>query len=226
MNSSKNAWVVVVKEYQRQFIELAFAHQALCFGQFTLRSGRISPYFFNMGQFSDGASLRVVAQCYAQALKDHPVAFDLLLGPAYKGIPLVAALAMHCSTPEQPTRFAYTRKEAKKHGEGGLWVGEHRPGDRVLVVDDVLTAGSAVSDTLKQHPDCHLAGILVGMDRQERHVDEAGSAAQVLSQRYQTPVFAIITLNDLLHWTQDHPEHHKHASHIRAYQQRYAVGAP
>jgi orotate phosphoribosyltransferase len=156
--------------YQKEFIELAQRCEVLKFGEFTLKSGRVSPYFFNAGAFSTGGALAVLGRCYAQCIVDSNVVFDVLLGPAYKGIPLAAATAVALADHHgRDVDFVYNRKEAKTHGEGGVLVGASLRG-RVLVIDDVITAGTAVREVIKIINDAgaELAGVVIGLDRQER----------------------------------------------------------
>ena len=169
--------------YQSEFIDLARAHSVLKFGEFTLKSGRISPYFFNAGAFCSGAALATLGRCYAQSIVDSGIDFDVLLGPAYKGIPLATAtsvaLAEHHGI---DIPFAYNRKEAKSHGEGGTLVGAPLKG-KILIIDDVITAGTAVREVIAMIEDngARLAGVAIGLDRQERGAGEL-SAIQEIEQ--------------------------------------------
>src|SRR5690606_22882620 len=164
-------------DYQQEFIRLALARNALRFGEFTLKSGRISPYFFNAGAFDDGASLAVLGRCYAAAIAGSGVPFDMLFGPAYKGIPLVAvaAAALH-SEHGLNYPWAFNRKEAKDHGEGGSIVGRRLSG-RVLIIDDVITAGTAIRESIQiiRAAGAEPAGVALALDRQERGRDAAGN---------------------------------------------------
>ena len=192
-------------EYQNEFIRLALARNALRFGQFTLKSGRVSPYFFNAGAFDDGASLSVLGRCYAAAIAGSGLAFDMMFGPAYKGIPLVAtAAAALYSAHGQNLPFAYNRKEAKTHGEGGSIVGRPLAG-RVLIIDDVITAGTAIRESIEiiRAAGATPAGVALALDRQERGRDAAGndlteSAVQEVQRLYGIPCVAILTLGDLI----------------------------
>ena len=155
--------------YQQQFIELAIAKNALKFGEFTLKSGRVSPYFFNAGLFSNGAALALLARCYANAIIESGVEFDVLFGPAYKGIPLAAATATALADHfDRDVPFAYNRKEAKTHGEGGTIVGDPLQG-KILIIDDVITAGTAVREVMTMITDngAEPAGVVIGLNRQE-----------------------------------------------------------
>jgi orotate phosphoribosyltransferase len=192
-------------EYQNEFIRLALSRNALRFGEFTLKSGRISPYFFNAGAFDDGASLDVLGRCYAAAIADSGLPFDMLFGPAYKGIPLVAtAAAALFSQRNLNLPFAYNRKEAKTHGEGGTIVGRPLAG-RVLIVDDVITAGTAIRESIEiiRRAGAEPAGVALALDRQERGRDAAGndlaeSAVQEVQRLYGIPCIAILTLGGLI----------------------------
>ena len=192
-------------EYQDEFIRLALTRNALRFGEFTLKSGRVSPYFFNAGAFDDGASLAVLGRCYAAAIAGSGLAFDMLFGPAYKGIPLVATTAAALFTQHgRNLPFAYNRKEAKTHGEGGTIVGRPLAG-RVLIIDDVITAGTAIRESIDiiRGAGATPAGVALALDRQERGRDAAGndlaeSAGQEVQRLYGIPCVAILTLGGLI----------------------------
>ncbi len=188
-----------MQAYQSEFIDLARRCDVLKFGEFTLKSGRISPYFFNAGAFSSGAALAVLGRCYAQCIVDAGVHFDILLGPAYKGIPLAAATAVALADHHgRDVAFAYNRKEAKAHGEGGVLVGGPLRG-RVLVIDDVITAGTAVREVILmiRSAGAELAGVVIGLDRQERGAGEL-SAVQQVQQNEGVPVFSIINMGHII----------------------------
>ena len=188
-----------MKGYQTEFIELARACNVLQFGQFELKSGRTSPYFFNAGKFSTGRAMATLGRCYAQCIVDSGVEFDLLLGPAYKGIPLGTATAIALADQHGiNVPFAYNRKEVKAHGEGGSLVGASLVG-RALVIDDVITAGTAVREVLTMIEDAGatLAGVVIGLDRQERGVGQV-SAVQELRQAHEIPVISIIALEHII----------------------------
>ena len=188
-----------MKGYQTEFIELARTCNVLQFGQFELKSGRTSPYFFNAGKFSTGRAMAALGRCYAQCIVESGVEFDLLLGPAYKGIPLGTAAAIALADQHGiNVPFAYNRKEVKAHGEGGSLVGASLAG-RVLVIDDVITAGTAVREVLAMIEDsgATLAGVVIGLDRQERGVGEL-SAVQELRQNHEIPVISIIALEHII----------------------------
>ena len=188
-----------MKGYQTEFIELARACNVLQFGQFEPKSGRTSPYFFNAGKFSTGRAMATLGRCYAQCIVDSGVEFDLLLGPAYKGIPLGTATAIALADQHGiNVPFAYNRKEVKAHGEGGSLVGASLVG-RALVIDDVITAGAAVREVLAMIEDAGatLAGVVIGLDRQERGVGQV-SAVQELRQAHEIPVISIIALEHII----------------------------
>jgi orotate phosphoribosyltransferase len=186
--------------YQSEFIELCMRLGVLRFGEFKLKSGRESPYFFNAGLFSSGAAIAAVGKAYADAVVASDISFDMLFGPAYKGIPLVtaatAALAEHHGI-DLP--FAFNRKESKDHGEGGLIVGSPLTG-RVLIVDDVITAGTAIRDSigLIRAAGAHPAGVLLALDRQERGTVSPLSAVQEVREQFGMPVITVISLSDLM----------------------------
>jgi orotate phosphoribosyltransferase len=190
-----------MRAHQKEFIELILAKQVLRFGDFTLKSGRTSPYFFNAGLFNDGVSLSRLGACYAQAIVEAGVAFDMLFGPAYKGIPLATATAVaFAERHRRNLPIAYNRKEAKAHGEGGTLVGAPIDG-RVLIVDDVLTAGTAVRESIKliREAGARPAGVVLALDRQERGTG-ARSAVQEIQSSYDIAVVRIITLDHLIEY--------------------------
>jgi orotate phosphoribosyltransferase len=196
----------------------------LKFGQFTLKSGRISPYFFNAGGFDDGHSLQRLSECYAQAILDSGIAFDMLFGPAYKGIPLAAGIAiMLNASHQQNIPFAYNRKEAKDHGEGGTRVGAKLAGN-VLIVDDVITAGTAIRESLRviAGNGARTAGVLIALDRQERGQGQH-SAAQEIANEFGIPVIPIVSLSELLDYTRERPEYAVELSRLEEYRRRYGV---
>lgn len=194
-----------MQDYQQEFIRLALSRNALRFGEFTLKSGRVSPYFFNAGSFDDGASLSVLGRCYAAAIVASGLQFDMLFGPAYKGIPLVAATAaaLHAEHGRN-LPYAFNRKEAKSHGEGGSIVGRALSG-RVLIIDDVITAGTAIRESIEIIRDAGAtpAGVALALDRQERGRDAQGndlpeSAVQEVKRLYGISAFSILSLSGLI----------------------------
>lgn len=213
-------------DYQRDFIELTLQREVLRFGDFTLKSGRQSPYFFNMGRIDSGAALAQLGRAYAAAVVNSGIEVDMLFGPAYKGIALAAATAI--SLAERHGRdlpWAYNRKEAKDHGEGGVLVGAPLKG-RVLIVDDVMTAGTAVRESLAliRAQGATPAGVLIALDRQERGQGEL-SAAQEVTAEFGIPVIAITGLNDVLAYAGERPELAAEHERLLAYRERYGVHA-
>ena len=220
--------------HRTRFLDLALRADALRFGDFTLKSGRSSPYFFNAGRFDSGASLADLAACYADAV-DAACAegalgdFDLLFGPAYKGIPLATALACEYARRGRDLPLAFNRKEAKAHGEGGTLIGAPLQGRRVLVVDDVITAGTAIREALgliREHGGTPV-GIVIALDRQERVTeDDARSAAQAVAQDQGVPVVSVAGLQDLLAFVRADEALAGERERLSAYRNRYASTMP
>ncbi|MFK2902332.1 orotate phosphoribosyltransferase [Dyella ginsengisoli] len=211
-------------DYQRDFIELTLQREVLRFGEFTLKSGRISPYFFNMGRIDSGAALAQLGRAYAAAVEASGIAVDMLFGPAYKGIALAAATAIALADHHgRDLPWAYNRKEAKDHGEGGSLVGAPLKG-RVLIVDDVMTAGTAVRESLAliRAAGAEPAGVLIALDRQERGQGER-SAAQEVTADYGIPVIAITRLDDVLAYAGERPALATEHARLLAYRERYGV---
>ncbi len=214
-----------MQAYKTQFLELSLELGVLRFGEFRLKSGRVSPYFFNAGLFNTGYAAAKLGRYYASAIMDSGIEFDMLFGPAYKGIPLVAlaaaALAEHH---DEDVAFSYNRKEAKAHGEGGSIIGAPLEG-RVLIVDDVITAGTAVGEAVNliRREGAEPAGVLISLDRQELGKGER-SAVQELEGALGVPVRSIVTLADLIDHIEDDPEVREHLASVRAYRNRYGVG--
>lgn len=209
---------------QRAFLELAVARNVLRFGQFTLKSGRVSPYFFNAGLFNSGAALATLGTAYADAAVQSGLAFDMLFGPAYKGIVLAALTAAALAQRHGlDLPFAYNRKEVKDHGEGGNLVGAPLRG-RVLIVDDVITAGTAIRESLAliRAAGAQVAGVLIALDREERGQGEL-SATQELARDHGVPTIAIARLRDLLAWADARPELTVHRQALHAYRARYGI---
>ncbi|WP_435928385.1 orotate phosphoribosyltransferase [Dryocola sp. BD613] len=213
-----------MKPYQRQFIEFALNKQVLKFGEFTLKSGRTSPYFFNAGLFNTGRDLALLGRFYAAALMDSGIDFDLLFGPAYKGIPIATttavALAEHH---ERDVPYCFNRKETKDHGEGGNLVGSALQG-RVMLVDDVITAGTAIRESMEiiAANSATLAGVLISLDRQERGRGEI-SAIQEVERDYHCKVISIITLKDLIEYLEEKPEMAASLAAVQEYRDQYGV---
>ncbi len=214
-----------MKEYKRKFIELALRRNVLRFGTFTLKSGRVSPYFFNAGLFCTGADLGALGEYYADALEDSGAEFDVLFGPAYKGIPLVAAAAIaRARKYGRETPWAFNRKEAKDHGEGGALVGAPLAG-RVALIDDVMTAGTAVRESARliaARPDARLAAVIIALDREERGTGELG-AVQETERDYGVPVYSIVTLSDLAGYMRDEAGLGEQLARLEEYREKYGV---
>ncbi len=210
--------------YQQDFLEFAIAKNVLRFGNFTLKSGRQSPYFFNMGLFNDGQAIAQLGRFYAQTIEQAQIEFDLIFGPAYKGIPLVTttsiALADHhqCNLP-----YCFNRKEVKDHGEGGNIVGAPLQG-RVLLIDDVISAGTAIREAVEiiQAAGAELVGVIIALNRQERGQGRL-SAIQEVEQQYNIPVTSIVNLDQLIHYLEQQPERAEDLAAIKAYHQEYGV---
>ncbi|MES1943188.1 orotate phosphoribosyltransferase [Salinisphaera sp. PC39] len=210
---------------KRDFLDLAFEHGALKLGEFTLKSGRVSPYFFNLGAIASGAAMARLADSYAAALEAAGIDYDALFGPAYKGIPLATAVACALAGRGRDVPFAYNRKEAKDHGEGGVLVGAPLSG-RVVIVDDVITAGTAVREAvgLIEAAGAEVAALLVALDRQER-ADGDRSAIQTLAAEYGIPTVAVATLDDLLAYLRERGTEQADLARIEAYRERFGVAA-
>ena len=211
-----------MQPYQRQFLDLAIARNVLRFGEFTLKSGRVSPYFFNAGLFDSGVALALLGSCYAQALAADGLAFDMLFGPAYKGIPLATTLAVAMAGQGRDVPVAFNRKEAKSHGEGGSLIGAKLAG-RVLIVDDVITAGTAIRESLEviTAAGAQACGVVIALDRQERGQVGERSAAQEVASEFGLPVIAIAGLAELLEFAADRPDLAAHKPALMAYRSRY-----
>ncbi|MGK2915919.1 MAG: orotate phosphoribosyltransferase [Porticoccaceae bacterium] len=214
----------MIAPHQRQFIQLAIAQNALRFGEFTLKSGRVSPYFFNAGEFHGGAALAALGHCYAETIMRAGIPFDLLFGPAYKGIPLVVAtavaLAEHygCDVP-----FCFNRKEAKNHGEGGMLVGAPLRG-RVLIIDDVITAGTAIREVMGilAAEGAEPAGVVVGLDRQERGPRQC-SAVDEVANAYNIPVLSIVGLDQVMAYLAESPDRTDVVAAIAGYRKKFGT---
>ena len=213
-----------MQAYKKEFIDLAIELGVLRFGEFTLKSGRVSPYFFNAGLFNTGYAAAKLGRYYAAAIADSGVQFDMLFGPAYKGIPLAtlaaAALAEH---QDIDVPFAFNRKEAKAHGEGGNIVGAPLEG-RVLIVDDVITAGTAVREAYRiiSAAGADIAGLVISLDRQERG-QGALSAVQELRQSFDIAVVSIINLDDLIGIMEESSQYEAHLEPMLEYRKKYGV---
>ncbi|KRT55361.1 orotate phosphoribosyltransferase [endosymbiont of Ridgeia piscesae] len=213
-----------MQNYQREFLDFALDVGVLRFGEFTLKSGRISPYFFNAGLFNTGAALARLGRYYAQAIVDSGIEFDLLYGPAYKGIPLAAVTAASLYDQHQiDIPYAFNRKEAKDHGEGGIVVGHALEG-RILIIDDVISAGTSVRESVEIIRDLGAtpAGVVIALDRQERGQGER-SAIQEVQDDYGMPVSSIVQLEQLIEYLQASPDSAESLQQIRDYRERYGV---
>jgi orotate phosphoribosyltransferase len=212
-------------DFRQDFLRFALEQKVLKFGEFTTKAGRPSPYFFNAGLFDDGASTLALARFYAQAIDESGIAFDMLFGPAYKGIILAAATAMMLAERGRNVPFAYNRKEAKDHGEGGTLVGAPLKG-RVLIIDDVISAGTSVRESVKliQAAGAEPAAVAIALDRMEKGTGEL-SAVQEVQQQYGLPVVAIANLQDLFAMLQNsgNAEISRYLPQLKAYRERYGV---
>ena len=211
-------------DYQREFIRFAIASQVLRFGTFTLKSGRESPYFFNAGLFASGGTLARLGRYYAAAIVESGIGFDMLFGPAYKGIPLASTAAVALADHhDRDLPYAFNRKEAKDHGEGGVIVGAPLAG-RVLIIDDVISAGTSVRASLEliEAAGAEAAGVAIALDRQERGTG-ALSAVQQVEREYGLPVAAIVRLEQLVEFLGEDPAMAKPLAAIQAYRERYGA---
>ena len=214
-----------MQEYQRQFIEFAIQRGVLRFGQFTLKSGRVSPYFFNAGLFNSGLALAKLGGFYAQAIKASGLPFDVLFGPAYKGIPLAAATAVALAQQHDiDSPWCFNRKEAKAHGEGGTLVGAPLEG-RVMIVDDVITAGTAIREVMQiiqAQPNAQAAGVLIALNREERGQGEL-SAIQEVERDFALPVVSIVSLTQVLEYLAENAELKQYLPAVEAYRAEYGI---
>ncbi len=213
-----------MQSYKKDFLDFAIEADVLRFGEFTLKSGRISPYFFNAGLFNTGSHLARLGKQYAAAIVESGIEFDLLYGPAYKGIPLAAVTAVYLS--EEHNRdipFAFNRKEAKDHGEGGTIVGAPLE-DRILVIDDVISAGTSVRESVDiiQASGAEFAGVVISLDRQERGQGEM-SAIQEVESQYGVNVASIVTLTDLVTYLQDRGDMDESLEMVKQYREQYGA---
>ncbi len=213
-----------MQAYQREFIRFAIERGVLRFGEFTLKSGRTSPYFFNAGLFNTGSALAQLGRFYAAAVVDSGIDFDVLFGPAYKGIPLAAATAVALAEHhERDLPWCFNRKEAKDHGEGGMLVGAPLNG-RVLIVDDVITAGTAIREVMQiiEAQGARAAGVLIALNRQERGQGEL-SAIQEVEHDYAMPVVSIVSLEQVLDFLAADAELRQHLPAVEAYRDQYGI---
>lgn len=213
-----------MKDYQREFIAFALQTGVLKFGSFTLKSGRQSPYFFNSGLFNSGASLAKLGRFYAQTIAESDLQFDVLFGPAYKGIPLASTTVVALADQHQrDVPYVFNRKEVKDHGEGGQLVGAELKG-KVLIIDDVISAGTSVRESVEiiKAAGAEPAGVIIALDRQEKGKAER-SAIQEVQAEHNIPVLNIICLNDLLGYLQNNEELKQHLPAVQAYRDNYGV---
>ena len=212
-----------MSDFRQEFIEFAVARGVLCFGEFRTKAGRLSPYFFNAGLFNDGEGLRQLGRFYAKAILASDTGFDVLFGPAYKGIPLVAATAVALAEYGRNLPFCFNRKEAKDHGEGGITVGAALNG-RILIVDDVISAGTSVREsvTIIQGAGAQPAGVLIALDRMERGTG-ALSAVQEVRDQFKIPVISICTLDDLAAFLGKRADMAQQLRSVNRYREEYGV---
>ncbi|MBA6118484.1 orotate phosphoribosyltransferase [Pseudomonas putida] len=213
-----------MQPYQRDFIRFAIDRGVLRFGEFTLKSGRTSPYFFNAGLFNTGSALAQLGRCYAAAIVDSKIPFDVLFGPAYKGIPLAAATAVALAEQHQlDVPWCFNRKEAKDHGEGGSLVGAPLAGE-VLIIDDVITAGTAIREVMQiiNAQQAKAAGVLIALNREERGNGEL-SAIQEVERDFGIPVVSIVSLTQVLEFLADDPQLKQHLPAVEAYRAQYGI---
>ena len=215
--------VLSMHAYRQDFIRFAVAQNVLRFGEFQTKAGRLSPYFFNSGLFQDGAALRELCQFYAQAIIASDVPFDMLFGPAYKGIPLVAGTSIALAEQGRNVPYCFNRKEAKDHGEGGSTVGAKLAG-RVLIIDDVISAGTSVRESIELicAAGAVPCGVVIALDRMERGQGSL-SAVQEVQRDYGLPVVSIAALDDLLGYLQGQPELVQNLDAVKSYRDRYGV---
>ena len=213
-----------MENYKQQFIEFALARQVLKFGEFTLKSGRVSPYFFNAGLFNQGADLARLGEFYAAALQDARLQYDMIFGPAYKGIPIATAVSIALFNRFDINKpVCFNRKETKDHGEGGNLIGSPLRG-KVLLVDDVITAGTAIRESMQiiQANEAQLSAVLIALNRQERGNGEL-SAIQEVERDYQCDVLSIIDFADLMAFIETQPEYQQYLPAMRAYREQYGI---
>lgn len=213
-----------MKDYQKDFIEFSLKNDVLRFGEFTLKSGRTSPYFFNAGLFNSGEALAKLGQYYAAAITADDVKFDVLFGPAYKGIPLATTCAVALYEHQNTNiPYSFNRKEAKAHGEGGSIVGAALEGD-ILIIDDVITAGTAIRESMDMisAAGAKPAGVIIALDRQEKGTGEL-SAIQEVEQQYNIPVLSIIKLEHLISYIEGNSDFSEYTDKVKAYREQYGV---
>jgi len=225
-SSFSQLFLMAIKDYQREFIEFAILNNVLKFGEFTLKSGRVSPYFLNAGLFNTGASLSKIGKFYAAAVNDSGIEHDVIFGPAYKGIPLACTttIALADAPYNKDTPYCFNRKEKKDHGEGGSIVGSALKG-KILVVDDVITAGTAIRESVQIIQECNaeLAGAIVAVDRQEKAKDSERSAIQEVERDFGVKVKAIVTMSDIMEYMEETNKYQNELIKMREYRQTFGV---
>jgi len=205
------------------FIEFAIEKKVLQFGEFITKAGRNSPYFFNLGAFNDGKSLKLLGEFYANKIIDTKIEFDLIFGPAYKGIPLVSAISIALSNKNINMPYSFNRKETKNHGEGGESIGSDIKG-KVLIIDDVISAGTSINESYNiiHNNGAQIAGVVVAIDRQEKGEDTL-SATQEITKKYSIPVFSLINLEDIIHYLETKNDFNNKLELIKNYQKSYGI---
>jgi orotate phosphoribosyltransferase len=223
--NSPNKIFIMASDFRQEFIRFTISQKALRFGEFKTKAGRLSPYFFDAGLFYDGAALKLLAQFYAKAIHAADVPFDMLFGPAYKGIPLAAAVSIALADSGRSTRYSFNRKEVKDHGEGGSVIGAPLAG-RVLIVDDVISAGTSVRESVNliRASRAVPCGVVIALDRMERG-SGALSAVQEVKASYNIPVISIATLDDLIEYLKADKQHAQHLAAVGRYREQYGVTA-
>ncbi|MEO6022084.1 MAG: orotate phosphoribosyltransferase [Burkholderiales bacterium] len=214
-----------MSDFRKEFIAFAVTHNVIRFGEFKTKAGRLSPYFFNAGLFNDGLSLLTLARYYAQAIKTSGIGYDMLFGPAYKGIVLASGAAMALAElNHRAVPFAYNRKEAKDHGEGGTIIGTPLR-NRVLIIDDVISAGTSVRESVEliRANGAEPAGVVIALDRMERGLTSALSAVQEVERDFGIPVTSVATLDDLIEFLAGKPEHGSVLEAVLAYRVAYGI---
>ena len=213
-----------MNQYQQDFIDFAISKDVLKFGEFKLKSGRLSPYFFNTGLFNDGESLQRLGEYYSASIIDSGVSFDMLYGPAYKGIPLVSTLAISLNLHHgRSVPFCFNRKEEKDHGEGGVILGAPLK-NKVLIIDDVITAGTSINESMQliQNANAMASGVVIAVDRQERGTGEF-SAIQEVEKRHNIPVISIINLDLLIEYIENNDQFSRYLNDIWKYRENYGI---
>ena len=215
----------MASDFRQEFIRFTIEQDVLRFGEFKTKAGRLSPYFFNAGLFYDGQALKQLAQFYAKAILESGLPFDMLFGPAYKGIPLVAAVSIALADAGRNVRYSFNRKEAKDHGEGGSVIGAPLSG-RVLIVDDVISAGTSVRESVNliRASNAIPCGVAIALDRMERGSGSL-SAVQEVGASYNIPVISIATLDDLMSYLKTDPQHARYLAAVGRYREQYGVTA-